>query len=102
MSERYHRSQLLLEPDQHDRLRQIARREGRSISDVAREAIRLGLKALARDQAARARRRAHALEHLAEIRAAAQEAFGVYERDLMAEVRFERERELERAQGSGS
>ena len=35
----YHRTQLLLDPEQHHDLEQIARREGRSLSDVVREMI---------------------------------------------------------------
>jgi hypothetical protein len=95
MGERYHRSQLLLEPEQHERMRRIAEREGRSISDVARGLIGIGLKALARDEKARAQRSARALEHLSEIREAALARHGVYEGDLVAEVRSERERNLD-------
>jgi predicted CopG family antitoxin len=36
---RYHRTQLLLDPGQHQDLEQIARRENRSLSDVVREMI---------------------------------------------------------------
>jgi hypothetical protein len=95
MGERYHRSQLLLEPEQHERMRRIAEREGRSISDVARGLIGIGLKALARDEKARTHRRAKALEQLSEIREAALARHGIYEGDLVAEVRSERERNLD-------
>src|SRR5258708_7921065 len=40
MAERMHRTQILLEPEQHRTLTEIARSEGRSISDVVREMIR--------------------------------------------------------------
>ncbi len=40
MGERLHRTQILLEPEQHRALSEIAEREGRSISDVVREIIR--------------------------------------------------------------
>jgi Ribbon-helix-helix protein, copG family len=36
MATRLHRTQILLEPEQHSKLAEIARREGRSISDVVR------------------------------------------------------------------
>ncbi len=36
---RYHRTQLLLDPEQHQDLEEIARREHRSVSDVVREMI---------------------------------------------------------------
>ena len=35
-----HRTQILLEPEQHRALRQIARMEDRSVSDVVRDAVR--------------------------------------------------------------
>ena len=37
---RYQRTQILLEPDQHNDLDRIARREGRSLSEVIREMLR--------------------------------------------------------------
>ncbi len=40
MSERMHRAQILLEPEQHHSLSEIARRQSRSISEVVREIIR--------------------------------------------------------------
>ena len=39
MSERMYRSQILLDPHQHRRLKELARREGRSISSVTRQVI---------------------------------------------------------------
>ena len=38
-SSRYHRTQVLLQPEQHDELEEIARREHRSLSDVVREML---------------------------------------------------------------
>lgn len=40
MQNTMHRTQILLEPDQHQALMEIARKEKRSISDVAREMLR--------------------------------------------------------------
>ena len=40
MAERMYRTQILLAPEQHQELAAIARREGRSISDLVREMIR--------------------------------------------------------------
>jgi predicted CopG family antitoxin len=40
MGERLYRTQILLEPEQHKELAQIARLEGRSVSDVIRELLR--------------------------------------------------------------
>jgi predicted CopG family antitoxin len=39
MGDRKHRTQILLEPKQHEALADIARQEGRSISDLVREMI---------------------------------------------------------------
>jgi predicted CopG family antitoxin len=36
---RYQRTQLLLDPEQHDKLEEIARREHRSLSEVVREML---------------------------------------------------------------
>ena len=36
---KYHRTQLLLDPEQHQDLEEIARREHRSLSDVVREML---------------------------------------------------------------
>jgi predicted DNA-binding protein len=95
MGERYHRSQILLEPEQHDRMRHIATREGRSISDVARQAIEIGLEAMSQDDQELAKRRTLALDHLHAIRESVQTRYGVYKGDLIAEVRSDRNRELE-------
>jgi predicted DNA-binding ribbon-helix-helix protein len=38
-SSRYHRTQLLLESEQHEELEEIARREHRSLSDLVREML---------------------------------------------------------------
>lgn len=96
MPERYHRSQLLLEPEQYEQLREIAREQGRSISQVARDLIDLGLEALRRDREARARRQQAALRRLRAIREAAAARCGIYEGDLLAEARAEREASDER------
>lgn len=98
MAERYHRSQILLEPEQHHRMRHIASREGRSISDVAREAIGIGLDVLANDEEVQAKRWTQALEHLQKIREEVLDRSGVYEGDLVAEARSERDRSVDHAQ----
>ncbi len=40
MQNTMHRTQILLEPEQHQTLTEIARRENRSLSDVVREMVR--------------------------------------------------------------
>ncbi len=96
MGERYHRSQLLLEPEQRNQMKHIAQREGRSISDVAREAIDIGLKALANDEGNRTRRRALALINLDKIRQSVLSASGVYEGDFVGEARADHDRNQDR------
>jgi len=87
MSERYHRAQILLEPDQYRRLRRIAEREDRSISDVAREMVSIGLDVHARDEDVRDQRQSQALDQLRKIREAALARHGLYQGDLLAELR---------------
>jgi predicted DNA-binding ribbon-helix-helix protein len=89
-----HRAQLLLESEQHEALAEIARQEGRSISDLVREIVRQHL--VERDKQARQLRELEALEGLSQIREKLREEYGVYPEGLLAEVREEREEELER------
>jgi hypothetical protein len=98
MAERYYRAQILLEPKQHDHLKEIAEREDRSISDVAREMIGRGLKDRERDLQSRLQQGRKALEQLHEIQQQVFEKHGVYQGDLVAEVRSEREEALDEIQ----
>mgnify|MGYP005840741989 CR=1 FL=1 len=89
------RAQLLLTPRQRERLERLARREGRTLSDVTRRALDAGLDALeGRDEEA-LRRQREALAELDRIRARVRERYGVYQGDLVAEAREERERQRE-------
>ncbi|MBM3189142.1 MAG: hypothetical protein FJZ90_10530 [Chloroflexi bacterium] len=90
------RSQLLLTPALRKRLEQVAQREGRSLSDVARRALEEGLDAMEAKGEARERQRLDVLEELAEIRHEMASRYGVYEGDLVAEARAEREEQLDR------
>jgi hypothetical protein len=82
MSERLFRAQILIEQGQRKTLAQIARQEGRSMSDVARELIRLGLEARSETPEMRWRRRDRALERAAQLRAAMRERRGGRSVDL--------------------
>jgi hypothetical protein len=94
-----YRAQLLLEPEQHQALAEIARREGRSISDLVRDIVRQHLaEREEEDQQARA---LQALKDLAQTCTRLREEHGVYDGDLVAEVRAEREEELQGAWGDG-
>ena len=90
----FYRAQLLLEPEQHRALTEIARREGRSVSDLVREILRQHL--VERDRDARKQREMQAIEELTHIRQRLKEEHGVYQGDLLAEVRAEREEDMER------
>jgi hypothetical protein len=89
-----YRAQLLLEPEQHQALVEIAQREGRSVSDLVREIVRQHL--AKRDQEARKQREMQTIEELTQIRQRLKEEHGVYQGDLLSEVRAEREEEMER------
>jgi Arc/MetJ-type ribon-helix-helix transcriptional regulator len=89
-----YRAQILLEPEQHDALAEMARQENRSISDVVREILREWL--ATRDRDARRQRELQALEGLTRLRLKIQEQHGVYTGDFLAEARAERDEDFER------
>ena len=92
-----YRAQILLEPEQHQALTDIAQHEGRSISDLVREIVRQYL--AQREQADRQRTEMRAIQELTQIRKQLQEQHGVYQVDLLTEVRAEREQDVERVWG---
>jgi hypothetical protein len=94
MSQKY-RAQILLEPEQHQTLQEIAHREGQSISEVAREVIRLGLEVLEMDSESLWHKRLSALERLSQIRQEIQEERGIYQGNLVDEARAERQRQID-------
>ena len=89
-----YRAQILLEPEQHDALVEMARQENRSISDVVREILREWL--ATRDRDAQSQRELQALKELTHLRLKIQEQHGVYTGDLLAEARAERDEDFER------
>ena len=89
-----YRAQLLLESDQHKALAEIARQEGLSISDLVREIVRQHL--VEREKQAWRQREIEAVERLGQIRARVKEEHGVYQGDLLTEVRAEQEEEMVR------
>jgi len=82
-----HRAQLLLEPEQHEALAEIAGREGRSISDLVREIVRQHL--AERDEEGKKQAALEAIEELSGIRSRVREERGIYPGDPLAEVRAE-------------
>lgn len=89
------RSQILLRPDQRLRLQELARSEGRSLSDVTRRAIDAGLATFEEDADESVRRTMAALDALGAMRQRAEQRIGVYPGDVIAEVRAERERQFD-------
>lgn len=72
MIEKLYRTQILLEPEQHQELAAIAQRENRSLSDLVREIIRLYLEEQHR------RKELDALDGLAGLRQRIGERAGAY------------------------
>jgi hypothetical protein len=64
------RIHLLLEPEQHLILVQIARREGRSVSDITREIVQDSIDQRQQDYAIEKKRRLQALEKARQVRQA--------------------------------
>lgn len=64
MSETLRRTQVLLEPEQHKALKQLAQREQRSLSDLIREMLDAQLQLRQQDEAALKQRRLEALERI--------------------------------------
>ena len=89
-----YRAQILLEPEQHRALTEIAQREGRSLSDLVREIVERHL--AERDREARLQREIKALEALTQIREQLQAQHGMCPADWLAEARAEWEQEIER------
>jgi hypothetical protein len=89
-----YRAQILLEPEQHEALAEIAKQEQRSISDLVREIVAGWL--AAEDQEAQRQRQLQALEELTKLRHEIQARHGVYTGDLVEEGRTERDEDLGR------
>jgi hypothetical protein len=89
-----HRAQILLEPEQHRTLSEIARAEARGISEVVREIVRRHL--AEREERLRSQRDLDILEKLTAMRKRIEAEHGVSPGDLLAQVRDERDEALDR------
>lgn len=98
---RKYRAQILLEPSQHAAMAAIAEREGRSVSEVARELVSRGLDDLAREADSVWRVRALALARLDQIRGQVEREHCVFGADLVAEARTDRERQADAVRHDG-
>jgi len=83
-----HRTQLLLEEDQYERLVVLAKTQKRSVSDVVRELVDRGLE----EKAEATHRKLQALDRLAELGQRIEERGGVSPEDLIPRLREERDR----------
>jgi hypothetical protein len=92
MDERMYRAQILLKPEQHRALADIARREKQSISEIARRMIQIGLEVSQNEDAIFAGRQ----QALEELRAIREKHPQVYTGDLINEARQERDEEMDR------
>ncbi|MCL4805027.1 MAG: ribbon-helix-helix protein, CopG family [Anaerolineae bacterium] len=88
-----YRAQVLLERKQHEALQTLAAAEGRSMSEIIREAVAEYL--VDQDEEAEARRGMDALDRLVAFREKIEARYGVYEGNLVTESRTEREQEIE-------
>jgi predicted CopG family antitoxin len=101
MTTRMHRTQILLEPEQHQALTEIARREQRSLSDVVREMLHDQLKQRRQNATAERKRRLEALERIKSHRQAILDRRGgnpleIDVVELINQMRDERDAELTR------
>lgn len=99
MAERMYRTQILLEPEQQRALAEIARQEGRSISELVREMVRAQLDQRARSAEMTKRRQIAALERVQKHREAivsrlAGEPLDINPSELIAEIQMERDAEI--------
>ena len=86
------RTQLLLEDDQNLRLREMASRQGKSISEVLRQILNEYFSKLDREAQEEALK---ALAELDQIRERNVAEYGIYEGNPVDEARQERERQME-------
>lgn len=102
MTTRMHRTQILLEPEQHRTLTDLARREGRSLSDIIREFVQVQLDQREQDHALRRERQLAALDRIRTHRQAVAARLGAKGLPDPAEtldlLREERDAELTSAQ----
>ena len=87
-----YRTQVLLERRQHESLQQLAAAEGRSVSEVVREAVAEYL--VERNREAQKQHTLTVLAELAEIREAIRRESGEFPEELILNDRAEREEEL--------
>lgn len=88
-----YRAQILLEPEQHQALANIASQRQQSISHLVREIVQAYL--VGNDRVAQLQEELEAIENLAHLRQEIQAQHGTIQADLLADARDEREAELD-------
>ena len=94
MQQTKYRAQILLEPEQHNALAEVARRENRSISELMREIVDQWLSQ--QDEQRLWEQRMEALGRLSHIRERIQQEYGIYQGDLIEEARADQEEDFDR------
>jgi hypothetical protein len=98
MTTRMHRTQILLDPKQHRALSDLARQEGRSVSEIVREFVQVQLEQRQQDDAARQQRQLTALEQIRAQRREIAARLGATElpapEELIHQLREERDADL--------
>ena len=87
------RTQILLEPEQHKTLAEIAHQEERSISDLVRRIVNQYLEERARDT--ERQRAIQSLDKLTDLRRNIEQRSGIYRGDVIAEARAKRDEQME-------
>ena len=86
----YHRAQILLDPEQYARIRQIARSRGKSISEIVREIVNIGLNHFDRVRNHRLRM----LDDLEQLGASLEKSTGPIPGDIVQQIRDHRDEQL--------
>ncbi len=91
MTEQAQGFQVLLDSQQYETLAQLASLQNRTVSDVVQQVVRLGLEALEEQK----QQRQEALNCLECLREEIYQTHGMYPGDIVAEIRTQREKEIE-------
>lgn len=91
MTEQAQGFQVLLDSQQYETIAQLASLQNRTISDVVQQVVRLGLEALQEQK----QQRQEALNCLESLRQEIYQTHGMYPGDIVAEIRAQREKDIE-------
>ena len=88
-----YRTHVMLEPEQHKALKEIARREGRSVSEVTREIVQQGIIQRQQQYESEVQKRLNAFENARRVREEMYQEYGdqLYDIDLVTLINEMRE-----------